>query len=171
MSPTHVIIVIVNIYNRKSFLYIPGVNVKLMKKQSDSRGVIHKTDILNFIKSKSSKDWTGVHVNEIVEHVHVSRMTATNRLKDLVREDEIRKTRRGTYLPKEIFDDLLFDGWSYLEDYLTDHSSYVINDMNILDLDDLRETVTELSKNNMITMKEQQSGRGRKPDQAVAECF
>lgn len=125
-----------------------------MKKQSDLRGHIHKKGILSFIKSKSSKDWTGVHVNEIVEHVPVSRMTTTTHLKELVRQDEIKQTRRGTYLPKEIFDDLIYDGWSYLEDYLNTRCSDVISDMNVLDLDDLRETVTELSKNDKSTMKE-----------------
>jgi DeoR/GlpR family transcriptional regulator of sugar metabolism len=79
-----------------------------MKKQSDSRGVIRKKEILNFIKSNSSEDWMGVHVNEIVKHMSISRMAVTKHLNQLVSEDEIRKTKRGAYLPKEIFNDLIY---------------------------------------------------------------
>lgn len=125
-----------------------------MKKQSDLRGRINRKEILDFIKSHSSKDWTGVHVDEIVKHVHVSRMTVTTHLNDLVSEDKIRKTRRGTYLPKEIFDDLFYDGWSYLEDYLTLRCSYVVSDVDILDMEGLAEIVRGLLKNDKITMKE-----------------
>src|SRR5919201_6200916 len=82
------------------------------KKSSDARGDIHRNEILEFIKTNSLKDWVGVQVNEIVAHTKLTRPTVTTHLKVLVAEDKITKTKRGTYLPTEIFDDMIFDGWS-----------------------------------------------------------
>jgi predicted transcriptional regulator len=105
-----------------------------MKKSSDARGDIHKDEILKFIKGNSSEDWFGFEVNEIVKHKHLSRQTVTEHLNKLVAEGEIKKTRRGTYLPAEIFDDLVYDGSSYLEDYLNTHLPLIVQDNTVPNL-------------------------------------
>jgi hypothetical protein len=116
-----------------------------MKKSSDSRGEIHRNKILEYMKSNSLKDWLGVQVNEIVEHTKLSRPTVTTHLNRLVTGGEIKKTRRGTYLPAEIFDDLVYDGSSYLEDYLNVHLPLIIQDNSVLNLQEQAKIIMHLS--------------------------
>jgi hypothetical protein len=68
-------------------------------------------------------------------------------LKVLVAEDKPTKTKRGTYLPTEIFDDMVFDGWSYFEDYLNTKHFYIVHNRNILDLQGLGNIILNLLKN------------------------
>ncbi len=116
-----------------------------MKKSSDARGDIHKDEILKFIKDDSSKDWLGVEVNEIVKNMHLSRQTVTEHLIKLVAEYKVKKTRRGTYLPLEIFDDLVYDGSSYLEDYLNTHLPLISQDNTVLNLREQAKIIMRLS--------------------------
>lgn len=88
-----------------------GCKGKMEKKSSNALGDINRNKILEYIKNKSSKTWIGVQVNEIVERTHLTRPTVTTHLNILVAEDKIKKTRRGAYLPTEIFDDKLYHGW------------------------------------------------------------
>lgn len=151
----------VNITADDFFTFKNGCKVE-MKKSSDSRGDIHKQMILNFIKAKSS-NWVGVEVKEIInhtrlmdikEHKGLTRQTVTTHLKTLVDEDEIKKTRKGTYLPKEIFDDIVYDGWSLLEDYLnTIHQSLIAN-RDVLNLRELANIITDLSRDGSNKTKE-----------------
>ena len=62
-----------------------------MKKLTDSRGVLHKKEILEFIIAKSLKGWKGVQVQEIVKRTKLSRPTVTTHLNRLVDQDKIRK--------------------------------------------------------------------------------
>jgi hypothetical protein len=116
-----------------------------MKKSSDSRGEIHRNKILEYIKTNSLRDWLGVQVNEIVEHTRLSRATVTTHLNRLVAEGEIKKTRRGTYLPAEIFDDMVYDGTSYLEDYLNFSLPLITQDNSVLNLREQANILIHLS--------------------------
>jgi hypothetical protein len=133
-----------------------------MKKSSDSRGDIHKKMILNFIKDKSS-NWVGVEVKDIVnhtrlmdnkEHKGLTRQTVTTHLNSLVDEDEIKKTRKGTYLPKEIFDDIAYDGWQLFEDYLNFVHRSLIPNRDVLNLGELANILTDLTRNGSNKTKE-----------------
>ena len=119
-----------------------------MKKSSDARGDINKNKVLEFIKTKSLKDWVGVQVNEIVYHTNLSRPTVTTHLNALVAEDKIKKTKRGAYLPTEIFDDKVYDGWSYFEDYLNTNHPFIVNNPNNLDLIDVGNILLNVIKND-----------------------
>ena len=82
-----------------------------MKKLTDSRGVLHKKEILEFIIAKSLKGWKGVQVQEIVKRTKLSRPTVTTHLNRLVDQDKIKKTDRGTYLSREIYYEKEYNGW------------------------------------------------------------
>ena len=123
----------------------------MKKKSSDARGDINRNKILEYIKNISSRTWVGVQVNAIVEHTHLTRPTVTTHLNVLVAEYKIKKTRRGAYLPAEIFDDKLYHGWSYFEDYLNTHHPFFVTNPNILDLQDVANIILNLIEKDSIT--------------------
>jgi hypothetical protein len=124
-----------------------------MKKSSDIRGDLHRGEILKFIKNKSSKDWRGVEINEIVNHTGLSRQTVTEHVSKLVANNELKKTRRGTYLSAEIFDDIAYNGWGIFESSLNMASQYIIEDGNILNLQNLGNIAQTLTNNSNQTME------------------
>lgn len=127
-----------------------------MNKRPYSRGDIHKQIILEFIRAKSLT-WVGVDVKDIINHIRlqdikrhkgISRQSVNTHLNYLVAEGQIKKTRKGRYLASEIFDDIVYDGWSYFEDFLNIHHPFIVQNRKILDLQGLANIITNLSKKN-----------------------
>jgi hypothetical protein len=131
-----------------------------MKKLTDSRGVLHKKEILEFIIAKSSKDWKGVQVHEIVKHTKLSRRSVTTNLNGLVDEHKIKKTNRGTYLSREIYNEKEYNGWHFFECFLNKYYPFFVHNMgnhpivnNLIhpDLVDLVEMILNLIKDSNTT--------------------
>ena len=94
-----------------------------MTKRSDSRGDIHKQMILEYIRTRSLS-WLGIEVKDIINYIRlrdiekhrgISIVAVNTHLNKLVTEGEIKKTRKGRYLPSEIFDDIAYDPWGVYE--------------------------------------------------------
>ena len=100
-----------------------------MKKLTDSRGVLHRKEILEFIIAKSLKGWKGVRVQEIVKHTKLSRPAVTTHLNELVDENKINKINRGTYLSIEIYNEKEYNGWYYFECFLNKYYPFFVHNL------------------------------------------
>lgn len=96
----------------------------------------------------------GVEVKDIINHMRlrdikkhkgITRQSVNAHLNNLVAEGEIKKTRKGRYLTREIFDDIVYDGWSYFEDFLSTLHAFIINDRTVLNLRELANIIVDLS--------------------------
>ena len=125
------------------------------------RGDIHKQMILEYIRTKSVS-WVGVEVKDIINYIRfrdtkkhrgLSRQAVNTHLNKLVAEGEIKKSRKGRYLPKEVFDDIAYDPWGVFESNLNRVSQYLIEDGNVLNLQSLGNIVLTLMNDSNKTME------------------
>jgi hypothetical protein len=93
---------------------------KVMKKGSHIRSDIYEQTVLDFVKQKSPTT-VGVEFKDILSYVQSKRIvqskrkgktrqTVTSHLNNLEDKGEIKRTIKGRYLTKEVFNERVYDG-------------------------------------------------------------
>jgi len=99
----------------------------MAKKRYDPRGDIQKQKIFDIIKNYFNTNAKGIHPHEIASLSKISRQAVYPYLRKLTEEKKI-STKKGFYVPRDLVDAVVFDGWSYFEYYIGEYSLLLLRD-------------------------------------------
>lgn len=105
----------------------------MAKKKYDPRGDIRKQKIYEIIRNNFITNPKGIRPQDIailmkiLNRIKISRTTVHAHLRKLTGENKI-MAKKGRYVPRDLVDVVVFDGWALFESYIENNSPLLLRD-------------------------------------------